>query len=159
ASQLEHRGFLRAAPGGQCGAEQFGRKDALSPSPRAGDDLHDQVGDGAFPRDSPGFRARAIGVPQRAAEAVEGPALLRGQLGDERRWVSRSIADGPPREPQRGRAVHQTLEGTIGVGASHARGMSDRVAGGWTEDRKSTRLNSSHLVISYAVFCLKKKKD
>src|SRR2546426_3157826 len=30
----------------------------------------------------------------------------------------------------------------------------DHVAG----DRKSTRLNSSHLVISYAVFCLKKKK-
>src|SRR5256885_10252632 len=32
----------------------------------------------------------------------------------------------------------------------------------WNEgellDRKSTRLNSSHLVISYAVFCLKKKK-
>src|SRR5256885_7241292 len=26
-------------------------------------------------------------------------------------------------------------------------------------DRKSTRLNSSHLVISYAVFCLKKKKE
>src|SRR3712207_8631186 len=31
-----------------------------------------------------------------------------------------------------------------------------RVAGG--EDRKSTRLNSSHANISYAVFCLKKKK-
>src|SRR5256885_2679067 len=28
----------------------------------------------------------------------------------------------------------------------------------FTQDRKSTRLNSSHLVISYAVFCLKKKK-
>src|SRR5256885_9040262 len=28
-----------------------------------------------------------------------------------------------------------------------------------TLDRKSTRLNSSHLVISYAVFCLKKKKN
>src|SRR5256885_9011051 len=27
----------------------------------------------------------------------------------------------------------------------------------WKTDRKSTRLNSSHLVISYAVFCLKKK--
>src|SRR5438132_1998341 len=27
----------------------------------------------------------------------------------------------------------------------------------WTKDRKSTRLNSSHTVISYAVFCLKKK--
>src|SRR5438034_4172558 len=29
---------------------------------------------------------------------------------------------------------------------------------GEPEDRKSTRLNSSHTVISYAVFCLKKKK-
>src|SRR2546422_4250593 len=28
----------------------------------------------------------------------------------------------------------------------------------WTPDRKSTRLNSSHGYISYAVFCLKKKK-
>src|SRR3712207_8933142 len=32
------------------------------------------------------------------------------------------------------------------------------VAGGADEDRKSTRLNSSHANISYAVFCLKKKK-
>src|SRR5256885_7349636 len=31
--------------------------------------------------------------------------------------------------------------------------------GGGLIDRKSTRLNSSHLVISYAVFCLKKKKN
>src|SRR5262245_64696732 len=30
---------------------------------------------------------------------------------------------------------------------------------GGARDRKSTRLNSSHLGISYAVFCLKKKKD
>src|SRR3712207_7331428 len=29
---------------------------------------------------------------------------------------------------------------------------------GWSEDRKSTRLNSSHANISYAVFCLKKKQ-
>src|SRR5690349_22644824 len=28
----------------------------------------------------------------------------------------------------------------------------------WLQDRKSTRLNSSHVEISYAVFCLKKKK-
>src|SRR2546426_5458928 len=33
-----------------------------------------------------------------------------------------------------------------------------RRACGRRRDRKSTRLNSSHLVISYAVFCLKKKK-
>src|SRR2546422_6766381 len=31
-------------------------------------------------------------------------------------------------------------------------------AAGGTQDRKSTRLNSSHGYISYAVFCLKKKK-
>src|SRR5256885_10242895 len=37
--------------------------------------------------------------------------------------------------------------------------QSDIFANLWhrREDRKSTRLNSSHLVISYAVFCLKKK--
>src|SRR3712207_8304053 len=35
-------------------------------------------------------------------------------------------------------------------------GQSSRVAP--SEDRKSTRLNSSHANISYAVFCLKKKK-
>src|SRR3712207_7035395 len=38
----------------------------------------------------------------------------------------------------------------------HARGGFDRQLGGG--DRKSTRLNSSHANISYAVFCLKKKK-
>src|SRR5256885_3017339 len=46
-------------------------------------------------------------------------------------------------------------------GAGHARlAHRDRavVVLGET-DRKSTRLNSSHLVISYAVFCLKKKKN
>src|SRR5688500_19271592 len=35
----------------------------------------------------------------------------------------------------------------------------DRDDPGHHVDRKSTRLNSSHLVISYAVFCLKKKKE
>src|SRR5256885_16029432 len=39
--------------------------------------------------------------------------------------------------------------------------VNGKQAGEWKldrTDRKSTRLNSSHLVISYAVFCLKKKK-
>src|SRR5256885_9978390 len=35
--------------------------------------------------------------------------------------------------------------------------LRHRRSQGFKEDRKSTRLNSSHLVISYAVFCLKKK--
>src|SRR5256885_3034092 len=37
-------------------------------------------------------------------------------------------------------------------------GKIDLTSWRYTADRKSTRLNSSHLVISYAVFCLKKKK-
>src|SRR5256885_9915896 len=46
----------------------------------------------------------------------------------------------------------------------HPVGIEADVRGGDPEhlddvDRKSTRLNSSHLVISYAVFCLKKKKQ
>src|SRR5436305_6741998 len=44
------------------------------------------------------------------------------------------------------------------IGADHPQGvlaLQPRVA---DEDRKSTRLNSSHVRISYAVFCLKKKK-
>src|SRR2546430_12871513 len=41
----------------------------------------------------------------------------------------------------------------------HARAMADdKRRGRDYEDRKSTRLNSSHSQISYAVFCLKKKK-
>src|SRR5260221_14216199 len=38
-------------------------------------------------------------------------------------------------------------------------GVDHQVGGGSGEDRKSTRLNSSHTVISYAVFCLKKKNQ
>src|SRR5437899_9257823 len=45
-----------------------------------------------------------------------------------------------------------------GAGADSRRG-SGRAAVEPAQDRKSTRLNSSHLGISYAVFCLKKKKN
>src|SRR5256885_4130451 len=47
-------------------------------------------------------------------------------------------------------AEHDELTGTEGM---HVDSETD------PQDRKSTRLNSSHLVISYAVFCLKKKKN
>src|SRR5699024_11462998 len=45
------------------------------------------------------------------------------------------------------RVVHQPTKGEGGL-----------PSGAHLEDRKSTRLNSSHVSISYAVFCLKKKK-
>src|SRR5947207_5612399 len=47
----------------------------------------------------------------------------------------------------------QTADGKIAISNS-AKGKETIV-----QDRKSTRLNSSHTVISYAVFCLKKKKS
>src|SRR3712207_8303940 len=37
--------------------------------------------------------------------------------------------------------------------------MGEATLGRWLKDRKSTRLNSSHANISYAVFCLKKKNN
>src|SRR5438270_6888171 len=40
----------------------------------------------------------------------------------------------------------------------HIESVADRLAERGYQDRKSTRLNSSHSQISYAVFCLKKKK-
>src|SRR2546427_4036704 len=43
-------------------------------------------------------------------------------------------------------------------GHGHARRVPSRDVSAGTSDRKSTRLNSSHSQISYAVFCLKKKK-
>src|SRR5256885_10277036 len=53
-------------------------------------------------------------------------------------------------------------DGTAFRTKSRSKKVLNRWTDFWTmlqdEDRKSTRLNSSHLVISYAVFCLKKKK-
>src|SRR5256885_9705642 len=64
--------------------------------------------------------------------------------------AARTEHDDQPPSPGRERAdrLERALQRVRGVGvvAQH-------------QDRKSTRLNSSHLVISYAVFCLKKKKD
>src|SRR5690349_23617358 len=46
-----------------------------------------------------------------------------------------------------------------GDGREHPDGVERSGALQHDEDRKSTRLNSSHVEISYAVFCLKKKKN
>src|SRR5690606_40279734 len=66
----------------------------------------------------------------RRASDLQGPALPGSRPSDAHRR---------PRAPSRRRADGR------------------RAAGATPEDRKSTRLNSSHVKISYAVFCLKKK--
>src|SRR5256885_6933873 len=61
----------------------------------------------------------------------------------------------PPLEPVNGffrMVVANAGNHQIGLVVEEVLGKDEIV------DRKSTRLNSSHLVISYAVFCLKKKK-
>src|SRR5256885_7112201 len=70
-------------------------------------------------------------------------ALARLDTGDAR-W--RTAADKARRVL--GKPIALLIQGESGVGKE----WFARAA----QDRKSTRLNSSHLVISYAVFCLKK---
>src|SRR5256885_11071179 len=60
-----------------------------------------------------------------------------------------------PRRPVRG--VHPARRRPPRL--LHGHGPPRAGHGAGAGDRKSTRLNSSHLVISYAVFCLKKKKN
>src|SRR5690625_6313345 len=61
---------------------------------------------------------------------------------DENEWLFTLASD--PEDPQKLFYALSMLNGK-------------RFAGWIPEDRKSTRLNSSHVAISYAVFCLKKK--
>src|SRR5260221_8256045 len=65
--------------------------------------------------------------------------------------VSREGADARPG----GQHVERVLR--LGLGEQVADDLDLDAAE--QRDRKSTRLNSSHTVISYAVFCLKKKKE
>src|SRR5207244_10743756 len=73
-------------------------------------------------------------------------ARLRQPRGGRRGNVAK--ADPPPSTRVRGRRGRDRRRSAAELGPDQARG------GG---DRKSTRLNSSHQIISYAVFCLKKK--
>src|SRR5438067_5008464 len=63
-----------------------------------------------------------------------------------------SLHDALPISVTDGRAVPGDRAALAGRPVRGARGHHER-------DRKSTRLNSSHVSISYAVFCLKKKKN
>src|SRR3712207_8130972 len=85
----------------------------------------------------------------------------------------RSVADPQPglpprfqsrtkfrcRAPPRGPSRTEPLAAACRVAEKFRRSELDRALTHRGIDRKSTRLNSSHANISYAVFCLKKKKN
>src|SRR5207244_12896569 len=74
----------------------------------------------------------------------------QGNLGNYRDWV---VGHSAERMAALGVARLKAL--TLGSPARDARA---RAFARFSQDRKSTRLNSSHQIISYAVFCLKKKR-
>src|SRR5260221_13721326 len=69
-----------------------------------------------------------------------------------------SLHDALPISRRHRRHAHAACRRGGGTAASGVGGASGCGTNLHHQDRKSTRLNSSHTVISYAVFCLKKKK-
>src|SRR5204862_5718336 len=103
--------------------------------PRIGLPTHREVGAGQRPQRPP-FQPGSVRRPE-------------GRDGGERLVDTRVLAV---------HVIRRTLEVKVGGGVVlelRLESAQDRVA---LRDRKSTRLNSSHVEISYAVFCLKKKK-
>src|SRR5207244_10331159 len=80
--------------------------------------------------------------------------LLDADRGDYPDPAPAAAAAGDQRD--RCDPAYQPWTGTPRGGRCRRRGPR---RGALLEDRKSTRLNSSHQIISYAVFCLKKKKS
>src|SRR5436853_3309344 len=90
--------------------------------------------------------AASASVPPRVPERYEGLEILgQGAMGVVYK------------------AHDRDLDRTVAIKTIHpssvARSDFEAIAARLCRDRKSTRLNSSHLGISYAVFCLKKKKN
>src|SRR2546427_5465872 len=65
---------------------------------------------------------------------------------------------GSQRKPYLARRARRRFWQPPSSGVTDRRAMSSLASSSAPADRKSTRLNSSHSQISYAVFCLKKKK-
>src|SRR5699024_12265053 len=88
-------------------------------------------------------------TPPRSPDLGVGGAVLQPvrSEGDDTTGVGHPVAGGDARVDPRGRQGAPLREHRAGP-----------VPGPAVQDRKSTRLNSSHVSISYAVFCLKKKR-
>src|SRR5256885_2877222 len=79
------------------------------------------------------------------------------QTGRDRRCRRRRRGVRPDGEDDAGRHPEEQSDEAADGRLAQRRRVGRGGADVHEEDRKSTRLNSSHLVISYAVFCLKKK--
>src|SRR3712207_8450926 len=81
--------------------------------------------------------------------------LFRSREDREPEVVAPRVREAAARDDGRGRGLH--AHAVRGLREPHDR-VRDRRRRAGAGDRKSTRLNSSHANISYAVFCLKKNK-
>src|SRR5690242_20209990 len=101
-------------------------------------------------------------VQRAGIDVIEGIFKFETDLG-RGFGVVRLLASNPSKAFQLMTSLHELkgFEERIGQRAPTGEAFSRNFGGtNWKEqrDRKSTRLNSSHMSISYAVFCLKKKK-
>src|SRR5699024_12205479 len=104
-----------------------------------------------------------------AAGAEERYTRVTGPLGQPiwARWGVFRSPDGSATtavlESAQASGLNKITPNRTAARAAHSYGCGQLVRAaldlGAIEDRKSTRLNSSHVSISYAVFCLKKKKN
>src|SRR6266487_2720194 len=96
--------------------------------------------------------------PDMVDRCGEGPFGVRvGSQQPDALVLQHAAGVGEQHHPADGPAARGDLPGDVVVGK-----LADRLVGPRVHalvDRKSTRLNSSHPSISYAVFCLKKKKN
>src|SRR5690349_23910987 len=87
-----------------------------------------------------------------------GPRMSKAVVHGNTVYLAGIVADSPKGKSagEQTKDILRQIDGFLGkAGTDKSKLLSANI---WiTEDRKSTRLNSSHVEISYAVFCLKKK--
>src|SRR5699024_12703525 len=95
------------------------------------------------------YHLSLLSFPTRRSSDLQIVGLLGGRVAEK--LCLGDISTGASNDIQLASQIARKMVATYG--------MSDRIGTvSFESDRKSTRLNSSHVSISYAVFCLKKKK-
>src|SRR5256885_3306615 len=95
--------------------------------------------------------AMSINTNVQSLNAQRNLSTSQSSLSTTMQRLSSGLRVNSAKDDAAGLAIAERMNAQV-------RGMNVAVRNANDGDRKSTRLNSSHLVISYAVFCLKKKK-